>query len=343
MKKTKKIIFMFALISLFVITACNKEDEKLTEQKIRVVMLADGFTFDDLSFLQSCKAGMEQAKIDFGFEVEYNLDTATDNYLQRLDAYGEMYFDLIIAIGFMWNDAVIDAAKKYPQSKFVLVDTELSEPQANAVSILFDVDEASYPLGFLSAWWTDNHTAVNPAIAYVGALEIPQIRQFIEPWINGANRYNQKYGKTVAHFGDYAGDFFNPDLGKYIADSLISLGADVIFGVGSETGNGSLLKAKELGKWGIGVDVDQYISFPEVSDILLSCAMKGLDNAIYAVAKSFVDKTFSGGGVYIGKLANEGVGLAPYHDYENHIPDSIKLEIENIKAGIIDGSISTGW
>ena len=53
--------------------------------------------------------------------------------------------------------------------------------------------------------------------------------------------------------------------------------------------------------------------------------------------------TFSGGGVYIGKLANEGVGLAPYHDYENQIPDSIKLEIENIKAGIIDGSISTGW
>ena len=24
-------------------------------------------------------------------------------------------------------------------------------------------------------------------------------------------------------------------------------------------------------------------------------------------------------------------------------PDSIKTEIENIKAGIIDGSISTGW
>ncbi len=87
--------------------------------------------------------------------------------------------------------------------------------------------------------------------------------------------------------------------------------------------------------------MDQYISFPEVSDILLSCAMKGLDNAIYAVVKSYVDNTFPGGGVYTGKLANEGVGLAPYHDFVSQIPDSIKLEIEKIKTGIIDGSIST--
>lgn len=343
MKKTKKLLFLFALITLVVITACNKKDEDPPGQILKVAMLAEGFTFDDMSFLQSCKAGLEQAKTDFGLEVEYNIDTATTNYQLRIDAFGDQDFDLIIAIGFMWNDAVIAAAKKYPASKFVLVDTELSEPQANAVSILFDVDEASYPLGFLSAWWADNHAVVDPAIGYVGALEIPQIRQFIEPWINGLDRYNQKYGRTVAHFGDYAGDFFNPDLGKHIADSLITLGADVIFGVGSETGNGSLLKAKEFGKVGIGVDVDQYISFPEVSDILLSCAMKGLDNAIYAVVNSFVDNTFSEGGVYKGKLSNEGVGLAPYHNFEPQIPDSIKLEIENIKAGIIDGSISTGW
>ena len=133
------------------------------------------------------------------------------------------------------------------------------------------------------------------------------------------------------------------ELGKHIADSLITLGADVIFGVGSETGNGALLKAREHGKWCIGVDVDQYYSFPEISDMLLSSAMKGLDNAIYEVVKSFVDDTFIGGGIYNGKLANDGVGIAPYHNYESLIPDSIKIEIESIRAEIINGSISTGW
>jgi basic membrane protein A len=286
---------------------------------------------------------MEKAKDNFNLIVEYNIDTASNNYQERIDYYGDQNFDLIIAIGFMWNDAVIATAKKYPNSKFVIVDTELSESQNNAISILFDVDEAAFPLGFLSAWWADTHDSIAPKLGWVAALNIPQIQQFVESYNNGASYYNQQYSKSVETIGAYADDFFNEELGKHIADSLINLSADVIFGVGSETGNGSLLKAKELGKAGIGVDVDQYYSFPEVSDILLSSAMKGLDNAIYEVVKSFVDNTFSGGGIYNGKLANEGVGIAPYHDYESQIPDSIKIEIESIKAGIIEGSISTGW
>ncbi len=128
-----------------------------------------------------------------------------------------------------------------------------------------------------------------------------------------------------------------------MSDSLISLGADVIFGLGSETGNGALLKAKELGKVCIGVDVDQYYSFPEVADKLLSSAMKKLDNAIYTVVGSFVDKTFEGGTVYNGKLENEGVDFAPFHDYDDLVADSIKTKLEEIKSGIIQGEISTGW
>jgi len=306
-------------------------------------MLAQGITFDDLAFLQSCKTGLERAKTDFGIQGEYNIDTTTHDYQGRLEYYGFQNYDLIIAIGYMWNNAVVATAKKFREVAFVMVDTELSESQPNAISILFDVDEAAYPLGFLSAWWADSHDTETPAVGFVGALDIPQIRQFTVPYGKGTDRYNQEYGKNVACYGDYAGTFIDPDRGGQIADSICSLGADVVFGVGGQTGNGALLKAKELGKQGIGVDVDQTISIPEVSDVLISSAMKGLDNAIYAVIKSFVDNHFNGGGIYTGTLANEGVGLAPYNHYDSLIPDTIKQAVENIKARIIDGSIETGW
>nr|NQU91116.1 BMP family ABC transporter substrate-binding protein [Bacteroidota bacterium] len=339
----KKLILSFlslTIMSMLLITSCNKDND--SPVYINVAMLAEGNTFDDLNFLQSCKAGLEQAKTDFGLECEYNIDTTTNNYQQRIDYFGDRDFNLIIAIGYMWNDALAAAAKKYPDIKFVLVDTELSEPQANVVSILFDVDEAAFPLGFLSAWWADVHDTETPAVGFVGAMAIPQIRQFTEPYVKGKDYYNQLYSRAVANSGDYAGIFFDPSLGGKIADSLITLGADVIFGVGSETGNGALLKTKELGKWGVGVDVDQYISYPEVSDILISCAMKGLDKSIYAVVKSFVDNDFQGGGIYTGNLANQGVGMAPYHDFDGLIPDSVKAAVDDIKAGIINGTISTG-
>jgi basic membrane lipoprotein Med (substrate-binding protein (PBP1-ABC) superfamily) len=51
----------------------------------------------------------------------------------------------------------------------------------------------------------------------------------------------------------------------------------------------------------------------------------------------------SGGEIYTGNLANQGVQLAPYHDYALQIPDSMKTAIDHIKTDIIDGSISTCW
>jgi len=306
-------------------------------------MLAQGITFDDHAFLQSCKSGLEKAKTDFGIACEYNIDTTTNRYLERLEYYGSQSFDLIIAVGYMWNDAVAECAVNYPGTRFVLVDAELSESRANALSILFEVDEVAYPLGFLAAWWAFSHDSINPAVGFVGAFEIPPVRQFTEPYLNGVKRFNQEYGKNVTQHGVYAGSFINPAMGGHLADSLLALGADVMFGVGGQTGNGALIKAREYEKQGIGVDVDQYISLPEVSDILISSAMKSLDNAIYSVVRSFAGGSFSGGGIYTGNLANLGVQLAPWHDYESQIPDSVKQAVENIKAGIINGTISTGW
>ena len=42
---------------------------------------------------------------------------------------------------------------------------------------------------------------------------------------------------------------------------------------------------------------------------------------------------------YIGTLENDGVGLAPFHNFEDKVSDTVADELEQVKAGIIDGSI----
>lgn len=339
MKKSFATLLLISTAILLFTSSCRKNDPP----GIKVAMLAQGITFDDQAFLQSCKKGLEQAKTDCDLECEYNIDTSTTRYRERLEFYAAGDFELIIAVGYMWNDAVVQVSKEYPDKDFVLVDAALSEPLPNTLSILFEVDEVAFPLGWLSAWWARSHDPADPSVGFVGALDIMQIRQITEPFMNGVNYFNQEYETTIAHSGLYAATFISADIGGELADSLIGLGADVIFGVGGQTGNGALLMAKERGKWGIGVDVDQSVSIPEVSGILISSAMKRLDNAVYAVIQSYIGNSFNGGGIYSGNLANEGVGMAPYHDFETQIPDSVKLAIENIKAGILNGTISTGW
>ena len=52
---------------------------------------------------------------------------------------------------------------------------------------------------------------------------------------------------------------------------------------------------------------------------------------------------FPGGDLYIGTLTNDGVGLAPYHDYEDQVPAELKQEVNDIVEGIRKGEIDTGW
>ena len=47
--------------------------------------------------------------------------------------------------------------------------------------------------------------------------------------------------------------------------------------------------------------------------------------------------------MYVGTLENDGVGLAPYHDFEDQIPDELKEEVDAIIEGIKKGEIDTGW
>jgi len=54
--------------------------------------------------------------------------------------------------------------------------------------------------------------------------------------------------------------------------------------------------------------------------------------------KEVADGTFKGG-VYVGTLANEGVGLAPFHDFDCAVPAALKSGIDALKAKIIDGSV----
>ena len=42
---------------------------------------------------------------------------------------------------------------------------------------------------------------------------------------------------------------------------------------------------------------------------------------------------------YIGTLKNEGVGLAPYHDFDSKVSDELKAEVKKVIEDIKSGTI----
>ena len=123
---------------------------------------------------------------------------------------------------------------------------------------------------------------------------------------------------------------------------MISQGCDVVFGVGGNTGNGGLLAASEGSLAAIGVDVDQYNTYPEVKGALVTSAMKNVDVAVYEYLKTVVAKTSKAGAV-TANIKNGGVGLAPYHDWDSKVPQTVKDKVTEASAGLKAGTITTGY
>ena len=164
---------------------------------------------------------------------------------------------------------------------------------------------------------------------------------------NGVNYYNEQNGAEVqllgwdnaANDGVFAGNFESTDDGRRLAEVFFDEGCDVIFPVAGPVGLGSAAAAQERGLMMIGVDGDQYVIAPEFGDVFVSSVLKNMDMAVFDTIAALVDGSLTLGDDYLGTLANGGVGLAPYHDFEDRVPAELTAQIEQVIQDIIDGTI----
>ncbi|NPA90013.1 MAG: BMP family ABC transporter substrate-binding protein [Chloroflexi bacterium] len=342
----RKVLLMLVVLSMLVVTvqcAPKATPTPTPKPKFKVGMISDVGGIDDASFNQNTWEGVERAIKELGIEGKFLESKSEADYIPNITEFVEQKYDLIITVGFLLANATKQAAEQYPDQKFAIVDFAYDPPIPNVQGIVFNANEAAFLGGYLAAAMAEVKDPKDPKIGYVGGMKIPPVEQFIVAYEKGMEYYNEKYGKNVQLLGVYVGDFEAPDQGKIKANSLIDEGVDVLFGAGGKTGAGALAAARERGIWGIGVDVDQYYTLPNEKSILITSIMKKLDNAVFDTIKETMNGNFKGGGVYLGTLANGGVGLAPFHEFEDKVPEQIKKDLEEIKQGIIEGKIDTGW
>ncbi len=317
---------------------------------IKACQVTDIGGIDDRSFNATAWKGMQMAHEKLGVEVKYLESQQQADYATNIQEFINEGCDIIITVGFMLGDATKEYAQKYPDQKFAIVDFAYDPPLPNVLGLVFSVDEASFLAGYVAGGMTKTGK-----VATFGGIKIPPVTQFMVGYEQGVKYYNKKHGTNVEvlgwqtdlkkeGFGDgvFVGNFESTDDGRRVAESFMDEGADIILPVAGPVGLGTAAAVKERGAMMIGVDTDWYISAPEYKDVYLTSVLKNMDVAVFQAVKMVVDGTFKGG-VYVGTLANNGVGIAPYHEFEDKVPAELKAEVEQVKEGIIKGEISTGW
>ena len=345
MKKELFIIKIFTLMILFQLTSCSRKNSNdLTEILPPKAGLISGVGgFNDRGFNQLALMGLQSVANDFDLKTASRESIDTSDFTPNINSLIQEGYNLIILLGYEAAGAVLTAAKNNPTVNFVLLDYSSTDIPANLAYYVYQVDQSAFLCGFIGAYWAQVKDPQNPMAGWIGGLDIPVIQQFRTGYEGGIQYFNNKYQKTVSSAGFFATSFNDTLQGAKLADSLIMLGTDVIFPFAGKTGNGALYKIKEKEKWGIGVDFDQYVSIPEVSGILLTSCLKKMNNSVYNIIAWINYHGFTGQKIEYGNLSTVDIEIAPFHDYDALIPDSIKKELNSIRSGIKDGTIHTGW
>ncbi len=139
----------------------------------------------------------------------------------------------------------------------------------------------------------------------------------------------------------FIGNFTSFTDGYVMGATLMAEGADIIMEVAGPAGLGTAAAIKEHGNaFFIGVDTDWYYTAPVYQEVILTSVMKNTEATTFLAIQSVLEGNFAGGNL-LGTLENGGVGLAPFHDLGGEVPAVLMLELDLVKAGIINGTIAT--
>ena len=327
------VILIVIAAQIVILTICAPGEAEADAVKVGLVPDVGGV--NDMSFNWSAYQGLVRSEDELGVvgTVYTTTQPAQAHYESKLQECVDDGNALCIAVGFNMADATLSKANANTVVDFAIVDFTYDSYPSNLRGIDFASDEAGYLAGTLAGMMT-----VSDVIGAVGGMDIPPVANFIDGYRNAAQCANPDVTVLVT----YTGTFIDPDLGAQTAQAMISQEADIIFGVGGLTGNGAVLTATQSSLWGIGVDTDQWFSLfmsgtVPGSDKLLTSAMKRIDNAVCDTISDELSDSFTSGTVRYG-LSLQGVGLAPYHETDASVPQSVRGALARVERCIVLGA-----
>jgi basic membrane protein A len=296
--------------------------------QVKVALVTDIGGLNDRGFNALANKGLERAESQLGIQGRVFISDASSDYVPNLTQGARGGYDLVIGVGFLMGDALSTVAKRFPDTKFAIVDfpwSALKDKPANARGLVFAEQEAGYLVGVAAATATKGS-----AVSAVGGQAVPAVVAFLAGYRAGVKATDP----SMRVLQGYSQDFVDQAKCKELALTQIARGSKAVFAAAGGCGLGALQAAKERGVWGIGVDNDQSFLGPHI----LTSATKKVDVAVFDTIKSVQDGSFQGGGDTLYDVENGGVGYGKVSpDAPNR--DALIAKLDDVSKQIAGGDI----
>jgi basic membrane protein A and related proteins len=314
--------------------------------KAKIGVATDIGTLDDKNFNEYTYKGAVAGAADLGVSgtVASVVPKDSSEYIKNIQSFVDQGYDIIVTAGFNNAAATTCEAKVNPSIWFIGVDqspicvdstgaldtTFACKGNAktllpNYISLQYQEDQAGYLAGMVAA--SVSKTGI---IGAIGGTSLcgPCIR-YIQGYQLGAQSINPNIKVFTAYVtNDFSAKAFNdPVAGTSFGQQFITQNKpDVVFQVAGKTGNGILDAACSANIYGIGVDVDQFLSYPNADKCIVTSAEKHLSATVESTIKAIAGKTAVGGD-NLWNAANDGIGISDFHDKASLISSDLQAKL----------------
>jgi basic membrane protein A len=263
-----------------------------------------------------------RAKDEFGIAYTWSESVSASDFARVLRGYAEQDHGLIMGDSFGTERITRRVARDYPEIAFAF-GSGIGPADPNFA--VFDnwIHEPAYLAGMIAGKLTESDT-----IGTVAAMPIPEVNRLSNAFCAGAKETND----AVKCKFSFIGSFFDPPKAKEAAIAQIEGGVDVIYAERF----GVIEAAAERGIPAIGNMSDQSELAPDtvVTSVVWDMwpTVKQVINLVQAgvfTAQDFGQFSFMGKG---------GSYLAPYHAWEDKLPEDITVMVAERTQEIIAGT-----
>jgi basic membrane protein A and related proteins len=314
-------------------TAIATASAAQTDDKLFVYVSPDPIGVN--AFLKMGQTGIEAAGKQFQAEVKtYESRTAADR-LDNVNAAVNEGADVVVLLGFEFNDIVKEVAATAPDTQFLIVDQCIDERPDNVHCAVFREYEASYLMGVAAGMLTESKK-----VGVVGALDIPFLHRYTDGYAQGVKSVAPDVEVDIRWVGG-ENPFADPVRAKEQAVAMHAAGSDLIFTATAGGDFGVFEAAKEGGFKVFSVDVNQC---PQAPGHVLDMTLKRVDNAMVQAIDAILEgqkQTMSSLGLKEGgmsAMALEDDQLASSQCEIAKHPEVIE-KMKAVAASIVDGSL----
>ena len=290
----------------------------------RVALLTPG-SIRDGGWNQSAYEGLERIQKELGAEVAHQETKTPQDFQAGFRDFAARGFDLVFGHGFEFQDAAAAVAKDYP--KTVFVTTSGSTVRENVAPIVFELEDATYLLGFAGA-----RLSKTGKLGAVGGVKIPSVASTFTAFEGGA-----KAARPDAQVGvSYIGGWTDTAAAREAALAQIAGGADVLIHNANEAAAGFFQAVSESpGVLVFGANKNQNDASPEH---VLASATLDVPAALVLVAKEVKSGQWKSRPLRFG-LASGVIKVEWNPKLADRITPELKAELDKLQADIASGAL----